>query len=331
MTSFSTRRLTCFLLPALLSFATCDTTETLAPPPEPEETGLVAFLVYYPDIDTDWPRIAVAPFDQPTNYRFLGGREFALRALFAPDQSSLLFALLDSTTAFQKFFRYDTRLDTVYSMPGLRSADPDRTPEQFAFNIEKKSVTWNDDGTGFYFDTRFGIAETYVTYYYALGDSTAVFLNAQAAPVAFIGPDTLLVQRGGEPLYQLLNLRFGTFTPLTNPHLNTRTTVAWNAERRLFVGSRLEPGSGALRSAQLILTNLDGSFFQELTPMELHRDIDPHWGPNGTVFFNRTPRDSHLQQLCGSIMLVDTETREVREWLRPEAVEGAAHLCQPDY
>jgi hypothetical protein len=158
-----------------------------------------------------------------------------------------------------------------------------------------------------------------------------MLLNEQAAPVAFIGPDTLLVRRRGEPLYQLLNLRFGTFTPLSNPHLNTNTTVAWNAERRLFVGSRNEPVSGAQRSAQLILTNLDGTFFQELTPMGLDRDIDPRWGPNGIVLFNRAPRDIHRDHLCGSIMLVDTETGAVREWLRPEAVEGAAHLCQPNY
>jgi len=328
-----------FLLPALFSFGACDATEVLDTPPEPAETGLVTFQVRFADfLDEDRPRIAVAPFDQPTNHRFIGGKEHALRSIFSPDQSNLLFAVLDSTTDFQKFLRYDVRLDTIYAMPGLRMGG--FTPEQFAFKIESKSLTWNRAGTGFYFDDRFGVTNTLTTYYYGLGDSTAAFLREQAAPVAYIGPDTLLVTARGPTTewivaYCLLNLKTGQLTPLNNPHLDPynhpRTqTLDWNAEDRLFVASRLEPEGGALRSAHLILTDLDGSFFQVLTPLGPHRDIDPRWGPNGLVLFNRTPRDARLEYLCGSILLVEIETGVVREWLRPEAVEGAVHLCQPD-
>jgi len=323
----------------LLLAATCDTTSNDKDPmPVPEEPGLMSFHTYDPEPFV--LRVAIAPFDDPTAYRFISEGESATCSRFSRDKTKLIYFQYFREQNERRILLYDVEQDTtIYLMGAFRLGGHSGTLATY-LHLNECTWVWNDKGTRFFYGTEGGVAGVRVTFSYRLGDTTAVHVKDGALPVEYIGGDTLIVQATrGEPRrtsFFLMDVRTGVFMPLDNPHLafdGPAPELAWDDQRRLLVMTQKgeqTPGAADPR-ARLVLTDLDGSFFRELTPVGPYRDIAPRWGPDGTVFFTRIAETVRDDRECSSVMLVDTETGQVGEYLPSEAVEGAPHLCYPDY
>jgi len=313
-----------FLILATLWLTSCDTTGGEDPPPEPEKPGLVAFGAYFSDTDTY--RVLVAPFDEPTNYRFIDDLE-GLDPHFSPDKSNLLFLSLSPGGIINVVALYDFEQDTTVQLTDVEEFDS-------LLRAVGKSITWNTEGTGFYYALNMGMGLIHNTYYHQIGDSSIVPIHETALPIERIDRDTLIVENLDEDnniAYYFMDLRTGTSTRMNNPHLEHElsigpATLAWNEVRRQLAAVVFDASTG---KRQIILTNLDGSFYREVTTGELgNADSYPRWGPNSSVLFLRTESDRSPARKV--IMTVDVETGEVREWLGPEEI-GATRLIYVDY
>lgn len=302
--------------------ASCDATEVGEPPPVEEEPGLFAFAAEFPPHrDT---RLVLAPFDDPTGYCILEDL-YGFDPRFSPDKSTIVF----------KGYREDNiQSNYLYDVEGeVTIALLDQEAPNGLLRVESETVVWDEAGSGFYFDLRGDIGNTFVTYYHALGDSSMVFVNNRVSPVERIGRDTLIVKihvEGG-PVFFFLDLRSGELSPLNNPHLDiearwSNRALDWHKEKRLLVFVDVKEKEGQ-RDSQIAITNLDGSFYRALTTGAFN-DSWPHWGPNDEVLFLRKgKRDSPSP---AEIATVHIETAEVRTLLRLEDL-GALELYYLDY
>lgn len=308
------------VLPAYL-LASCDATEVVAPPVE-EEPGLLAFAAQFSPGDD--PRLVLAPFDDPHAFRVVPDL-FVVDPRFSPDKSMLLFPGHRGDYLYEALL-YSVARDTATILISVE--EPERR-----LGLQTETVVWDAAGAGFYFDLRDGIADVFETYYYALGDRSIVRFNEQISPVERIGRDTLIVRGRIERrvVFFLFDPRSGGLTPLNNPHLDIEARYVlyrdldWNEKRRLLAFVEEEEGS---RQTRIAITNLDGSFYQELTSGE-YADHRPRWGPGNVVVFTRAEA-TFPPRAPATLMTVDVETSEVQPFLSLEDL-GAMDLYYLDY
>lgn len=302
--------------------ASCDATEVGEPPPVEEEPGLFVFAAEF-NLNRD-ARLVLAPFDDPAGYRILEDL-YGFDPRFSPDKSTIVF----------KGYREDNiQSNYLYDVEGeVTIALLDQEAPNGLLRVESETVVWDEAGSGFYFDLRGDIGNTFVTYYHALGDSSMVFVNNRVSPVERIGRDTLIVKMyvEGGPAFFFLDLRSGELSPLNNPHLDiearwSNRALDWHEEKRLLVFVDVKEKEGQ-RDSQIAITNLDGSFYRALTTGVFSYGW-PRWGPNDEVLFRRKgKRDSPSP---AEIATVHIETAEVRTLLRLEDL-GALELYFLDY
>lgn len=296
----------------------------------PEPPGLLAFTVFYEGLDR--ARIAVAPFDTLSRYRFVTDAEvYRSKPLFSPDKSHLLYRI--GRLSYHTFY---SELSAETERQVIRKLTPDLTSEVNAFEY-----VWAPDETGFYYEP-FSDIPSFRTIHYGFADSLSSFITDYGLPRAFIGEDTLLVLSRGASGQEIPGLFFYLLSrdelervrnpmleQVLEPREQTRFVegVDWDAGRRRLAVSITVPGA---RTSQIAITDLEGTVFETYTSGDFIDD-HPRWGPGNTVLFDRVAANTSTGIIGLRVMLLEVETGAVRELLPPGAVPGAVGIGWADY
>ena len=290
-------------------------------------------------------RIILLDYDDPSNYNVVTENDHAsVQPLFSPSKQQIVFQ--DRSTGFvhgPQFIHYTLATGEVEP---LVMYFPSGAELQIAGLAG--SAVWHADEEGFYFTNpsqSFSARQDLLFYRFAerryevihdAGGQTVI-------PYTMKGQDTLVVFSGEQnyagqgPLgYYFMDLEGNYLGLVDNPRLEyvNRDGVIkkgslspeWSDEVELFAVAYHD---STFEGYKIVVTDLNGSYWRELTSGE-HIDDHPRWGPGGrTILFDRRP------PLSGyftdyRLMEVDLGTGEVREFAKPSAF-GAVALRFPDY
>ncbi len=319
-------------------------------PPE----RLVAMVAVYNDTHENGApvqRLVLADFENPSAYKVLSeAGTFATEPRFAPGKRRLLF--VDQTGARTASDGQVTLLDLESGSvrPLLYVREDGR---QFPLRGSLEGLAWEPDGSGFY-SALAGPAGLTVAYHYDLATRRLrPFAQTQGGatviPYGRKGQDSIFVisnerlREGGDriPGFYFVDAETGAYLErIENEHLRF---VRWEDPSR--GGWRYSVYTPALDGKEelvafrinnpenrgnLAVASLSGSSFEVYGASEEYIDTLPRWGPSSVVLFNRSRGASSPFQ-AHRVMVVDTETGEVRAFIRPEVIDGAAGLRTPDY
>jgi len=317
----------------LLLMSGCDTLglggdESFDVPPE----RLVAMTAVFEEtLEGGRPvhRLVLADVENPSDHEVLSaaGRD-AGRSCFGPEKRRLLFE--------------DNSESTVGSRAPIKLLNLE-TREVRDLNAAGtlKGCVWRADGSGFYYAAGGPAGLTVSTFYDLESGETEIFAQSESGatviPYGRKGRDSILVLSNERvdsdkvhiPFY-FVDAQTGEYlTQIENEHLRF---VPWeDPDRGGWRRGAFKPtyNDGKDRIAFLIggvdiseniaITSLDGNLFELYGKSG---DLAPHWGPNGTVLFERRGT---------GIMILDPQEDEVRELITPGVIDRAVRLANPDY
>ena len=122
---------------------------------------------------------------------------------------------------------------------------------------------------------------------------------------------------------------------VNNPYLENVEFAAWNRELRLLAFGDQGP-LGTLpndRPNDIVVTNLDGSYYHRFTDSGAANDGGPTWGPGGGVLlftrWDHNPEGGAAINL--RLMKVDLKTGEESILVESGTIDGAIGLLAPSY
>lgn len=285
-------------------------------------------------------KLVLLDYNNPSNYMIVTDTTYqVIRPKFSPDKSKILFG--DEFRIYHDvgppqciYYHQDRVIQRLLLHPN--SSLP-------FFALER---IWNLDNDSFYFSDLpvFWYASIY--FFRISPHSVETVLESEfkleysVYPIALISPDTLMIlkeftyQENENPEFYLLNLLDKSLFKINNPYLfNTNNkgyklnayALDWNNELRLFVyGERFQKVKGGI-GHKISVTNLNGNYYRNYTLGA--SDSFPVWGPEGkTILFQKG-----FNGLASKIMIIDVQTGDIREFVHPTVINGAAGLRFPDY
>lgn len=310
----------------------CDSNPTIDdPPPEDpfEDSGLVAFIVYYL-----WGnRLAVAPLNDLQNYTFLTAdtTKYYDFPRFSPGKDRIII-----TDSGGPSFVYDISSSTFSEIV--------TGPVNGSLGTAVGSVVWDESGDSFFYGQTLGIspgAQPRI-FHFISGTSRVVSPDLfNTVPQALLGPDSLIVlsgesnQKTASGLHlQILIPTSGDLVLIPNPKISSDPNIPgseritrnadWDPVNRLLgVGVTSEAGTS------LLSTDLSGNIYQEWKSVG-SSEGRPRWGPGGILLYNNRPSGatySDAYQLMG----LNTNNDQIVVLLDASLFPGAIGVGSPDY
>lgn len=239
---------------------------------------------------------------------------------FSNNNNQLVFSSKQSTGygIIPEISIYDILHDTTYNI--------NRTGYLFGYrsfwNHDDSGIYYMDDHKIKYFDVNY---QTDITIY----DESEVYLDAM------INRNTLLVYiiHSHEPNLQPGNYLLSTsgkiISRVNNPYLDSSPKryiralyyLHWSPENKLILGSSFWDYD----KTNIALTNLDGSYFKVFDSN--YDDRAAQWGPKGkSIIFERRDENAHGTDEYKKIMILDLETKEIKELISPKDIEHVTSL-----
>jgi len=255
-------------------------------------------------------------FYNPQNYKIITDSTTYLPCgpKISPDKSKIIFCIPYSYDGGDAFVLYDLKNNTFQNLS--------------EFQIAGLFPIWNTDGTRFFF-TRDNYSRIGGVCYFDITTRIYKLINYYPILCCVINKDTIIVfsdvsQMTGEPsgLY-FMDLQGNYLSRIHNSHLYSYgfPLADWNNELRLLVYN--EAYKVDVFKWKISVTNLDGSYYKNLTP-EGYFDVYPYWGPDAkSILFERHSGGHSTEGWYNSkIMKVDFNTSKVSELFNPNMIEN---------
>jgi len=205
------------------------------------------------------------------------------------------------------------------------------------------ALLWNPDDTGFYF-----------TFYPAWGFQHVLFFDiatrtvktisqanfTRVFPVDVIDADTIIVSfydslmKSQPPGLYFMDSQGNYISRINNPHLYYSRSfglwipkVDWNKDLKLLVYNEYYTASSGMGVTKISVTNLDGSYYKNLTTEEYY-DSHPIWSPDGkSILFQRCGAGLNPEEWYNSkIMKIDYRTGTVTEFINQNMIPNCIGL-----
>ena len=206
--------------------------------------------------------------------------------------------------------------------------------------IRGELPVWDYDATGFFYTKEPSFGFSYIRYY-RIDDQHWETISgpeyppetgyAIVYPVGLKGQDTLIVfsniteETGQPPGYYFMDFQGNYLSRIDNPYIGK--SEQWNNDIGLFVFYEIDTVNGGRKIG---VTNLDGSYYRIYTSGQYYDDF-PCWGPEGNyILFNRAD-DIRGTGIPYKLMIIDVQSGEVSEFLKPGDIPGAIKYMYPDF
>ena len=286
-------------------------------------------------------QIYLVDYNDPAHYkRVTQNNHQNTHPKFSPDRNKLIF-LDKSTGAVQSSLLrlYDLESQTSEPLMGPLVQMDDGS------GWEMTSIVFSSDGKGIYFSLFSPWIGSDILYYNIPERSRRSVLETPGPSewvVGTIGNDTLIAITNDTAAthaprgFYYMDLEGNYLSYIDNPHLewinhngvNKKAAYHpdWNNELGLFVYAEID---STVPGFKIAVTDLHGSYYRAYTSGN-YIDDHPTWGPEGlSILFQRR----NLQDYSGpdKMMLLDLETGQVQEFVKPAAIDGVTSLAYPDY
>ncbi|MFC1554866.1 hypothetical protein ACFL7D_09545 [candidate division KSB1 bacterium] len=285
-------------------------------------------------------KLVLLDINNPENYTVISDTSYRpIYPTFSPDKSKILF--LDRLNEWEDWgsqcmiYNFsEERFDTLLNNDN--------------FGIHAESICWSNDGTSFFHSPYYAFPEwgTPVFKYDLFTKDNSVFMDRfpyRVYPACAINKDSLIVyskdpQGTGEtPGFYIVNSDGEYVYKLKCPNLvkvwneGRYTTEArdldWDSEKRLLVFAEFDPENVV---THISVTNLDGTYYKKYTE-DISYHISPCWGPKeNTIIFATFPKGT-TQEFYSRLMILNTDSGEIRELIAPEKIDNAIGLKFPDF
>lgn len=303
----------------------------------PPERRVAMTAVYEETLPGGRPvhRLVLADVENPSTHEVLSaaGRD-AGRSCFGPEKRRLLFE--------------DNSESNVGSRAPIKLLDlASREVQDLGATGTLKGCVWRADGSGFYFPAASLAGLTVSTFYDLESGETEVFAQSEAGatviPYGRKGRDSILVQSNdslapgptGRPAFYFVDAQTGEYlTQIENEHLRF---VPWeDPDRGGWKQSAFTPdynntyGLIAFRlNSPKRDTNNIAVTDEAGNSIELYASGSfPKWGPERSILYTRRSFSDYRDARA---MIIDTKKEEVRLFVKPKKIEGAAGLRLPEY
>ncbi|MFC1564339.1 hypothetical protein ACFL6G_05345 [candidate division KSB1 bacterium] len=332
---FSIVLLTCQVLQFSCSSPLIDEGHVIDEPLNIPLKDMIAFsAVYSPRPKSYDYKIILADFNDITKHQIIDDKGMSLAYPRFNKNKNMILLNNYSDYVFDGgpgFAIYDVVYNFLYRL----------NPENTLNTVCGIEPVWFPDGTGFYFrGIQFTTTETFNINDRVL-DNFLINGRFGASVEAVIGQDTLLVYACGTPVepeercFCLSDFSGNYISKVDNPNLIRYTSdqtikkyvdgIDFNSKYGLLTYREFNRDSGYI--GRIAVTDLKGDYYINYT--DGPQDYNPVWGPGGRyILFQRGLRESHYDYF--KIMLIDTETGVVRDFILPEDF-GAVSVKYPDF
>jgi hypothetical protein len=281
--------------------------------------------------------IVVVDCNDPKNYQIISGSEHAAwNPIYSPDKRYILYgdARL-SVDAGYHLILYDTHTGELKDWPHPFFPDPNR--------LHGEDVVWDLQSDGFYFsEVQMGVPQNILYMDINTNTLTTICEEYLSSPVGIKDAETLIVlsaneSAGGPPGYYYMNMNGGFLGPVENQYLRLEYDQNW-VSTRLAMGLEYHPNHELFvfelvdtlkEGKRICITNLDGSYFEELTSN--YKDSNPTYvSSDNIVYFDRMElTESGFRHF--PIMKVNVHTKKVTEFFSVDVIPGGVEVKEPNF
>ena len=297
----------------------------------------------------NFTRLVLLDFYNPKQYKIVTDGEYSpvYPPRFSRDKSKILFGdgLRYIAGAGPQFVLYDIKNETSQPIFNL-SGNKVNPVEVFGIN-----QLWNYDNSGFYYTHEPAWFFQYLFYYDFSEQKVQRIKGGEeyycVRPVCMMGDDKLIVlsKNIDETVhpqgYYLMDIEGNYISRIDNPNFEHIVrnqlrkkgawNLNWNDKSGLFVYTE---DDSTIVGHKISVTNLDGSYHRSYTSGE-YIDDHPVWGPEGkyiifdrkNTFYWKIPE----KEIEHKIYLIDVQTGELIEFIKPDYIPGAINIEYFDY